>query len=447
MARLDRDASAANIAFDEAGRGDRSSSTAWPRRATACASRGRARWRCRMRLRSRLMQAPLGCAAGRAWEICAARRAWRSRAAGRGRGARRRAMSARGMLVILAGPTASGNAALACARSPARSTPRCFGHSPQCYRGLDAGTAKPTREEQAQARHHLLDIAWPEEQLDTAQFIAHADAAIEEVRARGKRVLVAGGTGLWIRALVQGLVEGAAGRDEAFRAGFRVRLAREGLPALFSELSGSIPKPRGASSPAIARHRARPRGPGEERPDALVAAARAPLRRAEIPRSRGPARPSARAALAADRGAHAGALFTGPRRRRGAALARDARAARPRARDPRRKESARHHRLRRGGRGAAGARSGCLRRVYRGGRRPARRLARAARGLLAPALDAACTLVCARTRQYAKRQRTWFRKDAPALDETGAPLPWPPPGDADPEAARNSLCSTLREGT
>jgi tRNA dimethylallyltransferase len=78
--------------------------------------------------------------------------------------------------------------------------------SQQCYRGLDAGTAKPSREEQARARHHLLDVADPEEQLDAAEFVKLADAAIADITRRGKRAIVAGGTGLWIRVLLKGLL-------------------------------------------------------------------------------------------------------------------------------------------------------------------------------------------------------------------------------------------------
>src|SRR5258705_12085943 len=112
--------------------------------------------------------------------------------------------------------------------------------SQQCYRGLDVGTAKPTAEERARARHHLLDVADPEEQLDAARFVQLADAAIADVAGRGKRAIVAGGTGLWIRALLRGLLD-APGASPAFRAALREEFERLGAPALHSRLGRMDP--------------------------------------------------------------------------------------------------------------------------------------------------------------------------------------------------------------
>src|SRR5438067_7447692 len=109
-------------------------------------------------------------------------------------------------VVVICGPTASGKTALAVELAEKLGAEIVSADSQQCYRGLDAGTAKPTREEQARARHHLLDVADPEEQLDAAAFVKLADAAIADISSRGKRVVVAGGTGLWIRALLKGLL-------------------------------------------------------------------------------------------------------------------------------------------------------------------------------------------------------------------------------------------------
>src|SRR5258705_2511753 len=107
--------------------------------------------------------------------------------------------------------------------------------SQQCYRGLDVGTAKPTAEERARARHHLLDVADPEEQLDAARFVQLADAAIADVAGRGKRAIVAGGTGLWIRALLRGLLD-APGASPEFRAALREEFEKLGVPALHARL-------------------------------------------------------------------------------------------------------------------------------------------------------------------------------------------------------------------
>src|SRR5467141_2036315 len=110
-------------------------------------------------------------------------------------------------LVTICGPTASGKTALAVELAEKLDAEIVSADSQQCYRGLDAGTAKPSPEERSRARHHLLDVADPEEQLDAARFVQLADAAIADISARGKRVIVAGGTGLWIRALLRGLLD------------------------------------------------------------------------------------------------------------------------------------------------------------------------------------------------------------------------------------------------
>jgi tRNA dimethylallyltransferase len=138
-------------------------------------------------------------------------------------------------LVVIVGPTASGKTALACELAEKLGAEIVSADSQQCYRGLDAGTAKPTAAEQARARHHLLDLADPEEQLDAARFVQLADAATLDIDKRGKRVIVAGGTGLWIRALLQGLVD-APGASPWFRAGLRAEFEKLGAPALHARL-------------------------------------------------------------------------------------------------------------------------------------------------------------------------------------------------------------------
>jgi tRNA dimethylallyltransferase len=137
--------------------------------------------------------------------------------------------------VVIVGPTASGKTSLACEMAEKLGAEIVSADSQQCYRGLDTGTAKPTAAEQARARHHLLDVADPEEQLDAARFVRLAGEAIAEIGKRGKRVIVAGGTGLWIRALLQGLVD-APGASPEFRAGLRAEFEQLGVPALHARL-------------------------------------------------------------------------------------------------------------------------------------------------------------------------------------------------------------------
>src|SRR5205085_8921094 len=139
-------------------------------------------------------------------------------------------------VLTICGPTASGKTALAVELAEKLDGEIVSADSQQCYRGLDAGTAKPTPQERARAPHHLLDVADPEEQLDAARFVQLADAAIADIGKRGKRAIVAGGTGLWIRALLRGLLD-APGASPEFRAALRAEFDELGVPALHRRLA------------------------------------------------------------------------------------------------------------------------------------------------------------------------------------------------------------------
>lgn len=120
-------------------------------------------------------------------------------------------------MLAIVGPTASGKTGLALAIAERLDAEIVSCDSMQIYRGFDIGTAKPTAAERARARHHLVDVADPDESFSAASFVEHADRAIAEIGARGRRVLVVGGTGLYLRALRFGLVAAPA-RDDALRA-------------------------------------------------------------------------------------------------------------------------------------------------------------------------------------------------------------------------------------
>jgi tRNA dimethylallyltransferase len=143
-------------------------------------------------------------------------------------------------IAVIAGPTASGKTALAVALAARVGGEIVNADSQQVYRGLDVGTAKPTPEERAAARHHLLDVVDPGEGMDAARFVALADAAIADVAARGRVPVVVGGTGLYVRALLHGVVP-APGRDPALRARLEEEAARLGRPALHARLAGIDP--------------------------------------------------------------------------------------------------------------------------------------------------------------------------------------------------------------
>lgn len=137
-------------------------------------------------------------------------------------------------ILIICGPTASGKSDLALRLAHALDAEIINADSMQIYRGLDIGTAKPTQDQQAEIRHHLIDVAAPDKLFSAADFSNAADAAIQDIVSRGKRVIVVGGTGLYIRALVSGLVDSPSGagelrqalQEEAHRVGNRAMLEK-----------------------------------------------------------------------------------------------------------------------------------------------------------------------------------------------------------------------------
>ena len=143
-------------------------------------------------------------------------------------------------VLALAGPTASGKsaAALAVARAllPQRRVEIISVDSALVYRGMDIGTAKPTAAEQAEVRHHLLDLIDPAQAYSAARFVADAKVAIAEIQSRGNLPLLVGGTMLYLKALRDGL-DAMPAADAAVRAALDDRAAREGWPALHAELA------------------------------------------------------------------------------------------------------------------------------------------------------------------------------------------------------------------
>ncbi len=141
----------------------------------------------------------------------------------------------RAPLVCLVGPTASGKSALALELALETQAEIVSCDSLQVYRGFDVGSAKPTPAERARVPHHLIDVADPSEAFSAARYAQLARAALAELRSRSRLALVVGGTGLYLRALVQGLFEGP-GRDARLRARLERCAARRGDQALHALL-------------------------------------------------------------------------------------------------------------------------------------------------------------------------------------------------------------------
>ena len=121
-------------------------------------------------------------------------------------------------MIAIVGPTASGKTALAMRVAERLGGEIVSADSRQVYRYLSIGTAKPTAEERARIRHHLIDVADPGERYDVLRYQRDGRAALVEVRARGHVALVVGGTGLYVRALLDGLDLASLPHDPAVRA-------------------------------------------------------------------------------------------------------------------------------------------------------------------------------------------------------------------------------------
>jgi tRNA dimethylallyltransferase len=113
--------------------------------------------------------------------------------------------SADASMVVVAGPTASGKTALALRLAEEFNGEIVSCDSVAVYREMEIGTAKPTHEERALVPHHMIDVAWPDEPVTAGDYSRQAREALQGITGRGKLPIVAGGTGLYLRALIDGL--------------------------------------------------------------------------------------------------------------------------------------------------------------------------------------------------------------------------------------------------
>ena len=137
---------------------------------------------------------------------------------------------------MIVGPTGAGKTRLSLALAERVGGEVVSADSQQVYTGMDIGTGKVTAAERARVPHHLLDVVAPDEEMTAARFIDLADAAIADVAARGKPVIVCGGTGLYVRALLLGLFAGPPASPE-IRAELTEYAREHGTAALHAELT------------------------------------------------------------------------------------------------------------------------------------------------------------------------------------------------------------------
>ncbi|MBN1830309.1 MAG: tRNA (adenosine(37)-N6)-dimethylallyltransferase MiaA [Deltaproteobacteria bacterium] len=141
-----------------------------------------------------------------------------------------------GKIAVIVGPTAVGKTSLAMTVASAFDCEIVSADSMQVYRYMDIGTAKPTVEERITIPHHLIDVVDPDEEFNASSYVAKARDSISIIAGRNKRALVVGGTGLYIRVLLGGILEGPSA-DKLLRKRLMDEMAQAGSAGLHARLS------------------------------------------------------------------------------------------------------------------------------------------------------------------------------------------------------------------
>ena len=156
-------------------------------------------------------------------------------------------------LLTIVGPTASGKTALSLRLACDLQGEIISADSRQIYRGLDIGTAKPTPEEQALAPHHLLDVVEPDEVLTLAEFQERAWAAMDEIHGQEHLPLLVGGTGQWVKAVIEGWGLPRVPPDPELRAELEAQALQVGPEAFHARLAAIDPASAGKINPRNVR--------------------------------------------------------------------------------------------------------------------------------------------------------------------------------------------------
>ena len=144
-------------------------------------------------------------------------------------------------IIVVAGPTASGKTKLGIELAKKYGGEIVSADSMQLYRGMDIGTAKATPGEQAQAVHHMLDVADPAESWSVARYVDEAGRICDDILARGKVPILAGGTGLYIDSLIAGRDFAENREDKTLRTALEAEYDRLGGEAMLQKLAAFDP--------------------------------------------------------------------------------------------------------------------------------------------------------------------------------------------------------------
>jgi tRNA dimethylallyltransferase len=149
-------------------------------------------------------------------------------------------------LLVIAGATATGKTGLSIEvarvlREEGIPAEIISADSRQVYRGMDIGTAKVSAGERGGVPHHGLDLVEPDEPFSVADFVRHARPALDAIAGRGGLAILAGGTGLYLRAIARGLDADALPADPATRAAIEAEIVADGLPAVAARLAAVAP--------------------------------------------------------------------------------------------------------------------------------------------------------------------------------------------------------------